>query len=160
MERELGRSLHVLTARLDREADRMLRAEAGLSYSRFLALYLISAWGAETQRGLAELLGVTEPSVSRTVRVLEGSGLVEVSTDPGGGNRRRLRLSEAGEQCVKRWGGLLEERLAELVHSTGIPYETYVGYTKRLLATLQECELATGATSALAVGPARQRRTR
>lgn len=138
----------------------MLGAEAGLSYSRFLALYLIGAGGAETQRGLAELLGVTEPSVSRMVRVLEGSGLVVVSADPGGGNRRRLRLSEAGEQCVRRWGGLLEERLAETVDTAGIPYETYVDYTKRLLATLQEGQRTTGPSSALAVGPVRRRKTR
>lgn len=138
----------------------MLRAEAGLSYSRFLALHLIGSGGAETQRGLAELLGVTEPSVSRTVRVLQDGGLVEVSADPGGGNRRRLRLSEAGEQCVKRWGGLLEERLAGLVDSVGVPYGTYVDYTKRLLATLQEGDGADGPTSGLAVGPGRQRRSR
>lgn len=160
MERELSRSLHVLTARLDREADRLLRDEAGLSYSRFLALHLIGSWGTETQRDLADLLGVTEPSVSRMVRVLEGSGLVEVSPDPGGGNRRRLRLSETGEQCVQRWGGLLEERLASLVYATGVPYETYVDYTKRLLATLEEQDRATGPTSALALAHGPRRRTR
>lgn len=66
----MSRSLHALTARLDRAPDRMLRAEAGLSHSRFLALYLVGASGAETQRALADLLAVTEPSVSRMLRRL------------------------------------------------------------------------------------------
>jgi DNA-binding MarR family transcriptional regulator len=127
----------------------MLRAEAGLSYSRFLALYLIGAAGAETQRALAELLGVTDPSVSRMIPVLEHSGLIEASAVTGGGNRRRLRLTGAGEEYVERWGGILEERLAKLVDASGIPYGAYVDYTKRLLATLEEGGRAATPTSAL-----------
>jgi DNA-binding MarR family transcriptional regulator len=127
----------------------MLRVEAGVSYSRFLALYLIGAAGAETQRALAELLGVTDPSVSRMIPVLEHSGLIEASAVTGGGNRRRLRLTGAGEEYVERWGGILEERLAKLVDASGIPYGAYVDYTKRLLATLEEGERAATPTSAL-----------
>jgi hypothetical protein len=41
MERNLSFNLHVLTARLDRAADRILRAERNVSYSRFLALTLV-----------------------------------------------------------------------------------------------------------------------
>jgi DNA-binding MarR family transcriptional regulator len=134
----------------------MLRAQAGLSYSRFLALYLIGTGGAETQRSLAEMLGVTDPSVSRMMRVLEGAGLVEATAGTGGGNRRRLRLTATGEQCVERWGGFLEERLAKLVDATGIPYGAYVDYTKRLLATLTEGGRAASPTSALAVGQHRR----
>jgi DNA-binding MarR family transcriptional regulator len=154
MERDLSRALHSLTARLDRAADRMLRAEAGLSYSRFLTLYLVGRWGAGTQRSLAELLGVTEPSVSRMIRVLERSGLLEARADPGGGNRRQLRLTGAGEQHVQRWGALLEERLAALVEASGVPYATYTDYTKRLLATLDAREPAANRWSPLAASSA------
>lgn len=157
MERDLSRSLHALTARLDRAADRMLRAEAGLSYSRFLALYLIGSWGADTQRSLAEMLGVTEPAVSRTARVLSSAGLLEVSAKQGGGNRRRLRLSNAGEQCVQRWGGELEQRLTSLVERSGIPYDTYVHHTKRLLAALEAGERTPEPTSGLASASERPR---
>ena len=154
--RDLSRSLHALTARLDRAADRFLRAEAGLSYSRFLTLYLVGGWGAETQRALAEMLGVTEPSVSRMIHVLERSGLLEAVAEPGGGNRRRLRLTEAGEHCVQRWGGLLEERLAELVDASGIPYTTYLDYTRRLLDALEAGEPAMRRSSALTPRQPRQ----
>jgi DNA-binding MarR family transcriptional regulator len=136
MERDLSRSLHTLTARLDRAADGMLRAEAGLSYSRFLALFMVGSLGADTQRVLAERLGVTEPSVSRMTRVLGEAGLLEALADPAGGNRRQLRLTPAGEQVVKRWGSLLEERLAALVDASGVPYGKYAGYTKSLLKAL------------------------
>lgn len=108
MEHDLSRSLHTLTARLDRAADQILRVEAGLSYSRFLALFMIGSAGPGTQRALADRLGVTEPSVSRMTRALEEAGLVEAVADPAGGTatssaspRPALRLSRAGVACSR-----------------------------------------------------------
>ncbi|MGO9750386.1 MAG: MarR family winged helix-turn-helix transcriptional regulator [Solirubrobacteraceae bacterium] len=136
MDRTLSRKLHKLTARLDRAADARLRAEAGVSYSRFLALYMVGSEGADTQRALADRLGVSEPSVSRMVRVLADHEWLEVVPDPAGGNRNRLRLTLGGEQLVERWGGELEERLAGLLETVGVPYGTYLRHTDRLLRAL------------------------
>jgi DNA-binding MarR family transcriptional regulator len=141
VQQDLSRSLHALTARLDRAADAILRAEAGLSYSRFLALFMVRSLGADTQRALAERLGVSEPSVSRMTRVLSEEGLLRVVADPGGGNRRQLTLTPAGEQLVKRWGGELEKRFAALVEDAGVPYRTYAEHTRRLLEQLGAPEL-------------------
>jgi DNA-binding MarR family transcriptional regulator len=140
MSKDLSRSLHALTGRLDRAADTLLRDEAGLSYSRFLTLFIVRSLGADTQRALAEGLGVSEPSVSRMTRVLAEEGLLRVEPDPGGGNRRRLTLTPAGEQIVKRWGTRLEERFAALVEDAGVPYRTYADHTQRLLAQLDQLE--------------------
>ena len=134
--RDLSRSLHKLTARLDRAADAILPAEAGMSYSRFLALDMVGSEGADTQRALAERLGVSEPSVSRMVRVLADGGWLQTLPDPAGGNRNRLRLTPSGEQLVQRWGAELEERLAALLETAGVPYRTYRTHTMRLLAAL------------------------
>jgi DNA-binding MarR family transcriptional regulator len=137
VERDLSRSLHKLTARLDRAADTLLREEAGVSYPRFLALYMVGLEGADTQRALAERLGVSEPSVSRMVRVLAEAGLLETRPDPLGGNRNRLSLTSAGEHLVLRWGIGLEERLAGLLEHAGVPYRAYLTHTKRLLEALE-----------------------
>lgn len=137
IDRDLSRSLHKLTARLDRAADAMLRSEAGVSYARFLALYMVGLEGADTQRALADRLGVSEPSVSRMVRVLTGSGWLEAFADPGGGNRHQLRLTTAGADLVERWGGELEERFAALVESARVPYRAYRAHTRRLLGALE-----------------------
>lgn len=107
-----------------------------MSYSRFLALYMVGAEGADTQRALAERLGVSEPSVSRMVRVLAERGWLESVPDPAGGNRNQLRLTATGEQLVGRWGAELEERLGALLEAAGVPYRTYLAYTNRLLAAL------------------------
>jgi DNA-binding MarR family transcriptional regulator len=132
----LSRNLHKLTARLDRAADQLLRTEAGISYARFLALYMVGLEGADTQRALADRLGVSEPSVSRMVRVLGEGGWLETLPDRGGGNRNHLRLTAAGEALVQGWGGQLEERLAALLEAAGVPYRTYLTHTKRLLTAL------------------------
>lgn len=136
MDLTLSRKLHKLTARLDRAADVRLRTDAGVSYPRFLALYMVGSEGAGTQRALAERLGVSEPSVSRMVRVLADHQWLEVVPDPAGGNRNRLQLTLAGEQLVQRWGGELEERLAGLLEAVGVPYGTYLSNTERLLRAL------------------------
>jgi DNA-binding MarR family transcriptional regulator len=140
MERDLSLGLHTLTARLDRAADRILRAEQDLSYRRFLVLFMVGLLGTPTQRALAERLGVTEPSVSRMIGALAGTGLLDAHPDPAGGNRRRLGLTPSGRELVQRCGELLEGRLAALVEASGVPYDVYARYTNQLLAALDSAE--------------------
>ncbi|GAA3589164.1 hypothetical protein GCM10022419_084460 [Nonomuraea rosea] len=140
MAHHLSFDLHVLTARLDRAADRILRAEYNVSYRRFLALTLVGELGASTQRALADALGVTEPSVSRMTGVLAAEGLLDVQPDPGGGRRRRLSLTDKGKQLVASVQQGLEERLAALVAHSGVPYEDYAKHTAQLLATFDQAE--------------------
>jgi DNA-binding MarR family transcriptional regulator len=140
MERNLSFDLHVLTARLERMADRILRAEYNVSYRRFLALTLVGQLGASTQRALADCLGVTEPSVSRMTAVLAGEGLLEVQPDPAGGRRRRLTLTDTGKELVASVQDGLEERFAAIVADSGVPYTDYAQHTQRLLTTLDRLE--------------------
>ncbi|MEW9533673.1 MarR family winged helix-turn-helix transcriptional regulator [Microbispora sp. NPDC049125] len=140
MEHGLSFSLHVLTARLDRAADRILRAEHHVSYSRFLVLALVGELDGSTQRVLADYLGVTEPSVSRMTGVLAGEGLLDVRPDPAGGNRRRLGLTERGAQLVAAGSRTLEDRLAMVVAESGVPYDRLLGYTTQLLETFDRLE--------------------
>lgn len=131
----LSYELHKLTARLDRAADGLLRSRAGVSYSRFLALFAVSQ-GAASQRELARWLGQTEPSTSRMVGVLATKGWLNATTVKGAGNRRRLQLTESGDELVDRCGHLLEERFKDLVERSGVPYAAYQRHTRRLLSQL------------------------
>lgn len=135
---ELTFDLHVLTGRLDRAADRILQAEYGLSYRRFRALLAVGELGGTTQRGLAQALEVSEPSVSRMTGVLTGTGLLEAQPDPAGGNRHQLTLTGRGKDVVQRARELLERRFAELVDRSGVSYADYARDTRRLIATLDE----------------------
>lgn len=137
MDGNLSFDLHALTARLDRSADRILRAEYNLPYRRFLVLLITGEEGAATQRTVAERLGVTEPSVSRMTGVLAEAGLIEAAADPAGGNRRRLALTPAGKQLVDQCRDLLERRFADLVERSGVSYPEYARQTRQLLTVLE-----------------------
>jgi len=134
---DLSFDLHVLTARLDRSADRILRTEYGVSYRRFLTLLTVAEWGAATQRTVAERLGISEPSASRMTGILVELGLLESPIDPAGGNRRRLTLTVRGEQMVHECRDLLESRFADLVERSGVSYAGYARNTKLLLKALE-----------------------
>jgi DNA-binding MarR family transcriptional regulator len=133
---DLTFDLHRLTARLDRAADRILTDALGVSYRRFLALLLVQQLDSPTQRALAEALDVTEPSASRMTAALVAAGLLEAGAAAGGGNRRSLALTPAGTEVVTRSRALLEQRFAELVTRSGVPYATYHRHTRTLLAAL------------------------
>ncbi|MET8912585.1 MarR family transcriptional regulator [Micromonospora sp. NPDC004551] len=132
----LGLELHTLVSRLERAGDRILQAGHGMSYRRFMVLVTVGELEACTQRALADSLAVTEPSISRMIAALAGTGLLTVAPDPAGGNRRRIALTDAGRKLVERAGTELIGRLTELVESSGVPFGTYLAYTRRLNAAL------------------------
>ncbi len=131
----LSYELHLLTARLDRAADGLLRRQEGVSYARFLALFAVGE-GARSQRELATWLGQSEPSTSRMVGVLVDEALLTAARTVGAGNRRQLALTEAGVGLVERCGHLLEDRFADLMARSGISYLLYQQTTRRLLDQL------------------------
>jgi len=137
---DLSFDLLALTARLDRSADRILRAELDVSFRRYLALLIVGELGTATQRALAERLGVSEPSVSRMTGVLAETGLLDAQADPGGGNRRRLCLTVPGRHLVEQGRDLLERRFVDLVTGSGVPYVDYARHTTLLIAALNAAE--------------------
>lgn len=133
----LGLELHTLVSRLERAGDQILRAQHGLSYRRFMVLFMVGGLGRSTQRALAESLAVTEPSISRMVGALAATGLLTVAPDPGGGNRRQISLTEAGQELMARAGTDLITQLTRLVDASGVPFDTYLAHTQRLNAALE-----------------------
>jgi DNA-binding MarR family transcriptional regulator len=133
---DLSFDLHVLTARLDRSADRILQAEFGLSYRRFRTLLTVGRLGTATQRAVADDLGISEPSASRMTGVLVGTGLLDAHPDPAGGNRKQLSLTVEGKEVVERCRALLEQRFIGLVQRSGVSYDEYARSTRLLLAAI------------------------
>ena len=145
MSGELAFEIHALTARLDRAADRLLSAEMGISYRRFLVLFMVDRLGASTQRALAEALDVSEPSVSRMTGLLESAGLLDVSPAPSG-NRRSLSLTPQGRGLAQKCEKLLSDRLATVVENSGIPAAAFVRHTRRLSAALDDAGRTAGSS--------------
>ena len=93
---DLAYELHDLVRTLDREAERMLRP-LNLTYNRYLALEIVGEHPGVSGAQLARALGITEASCSALVRRLIADGLAADLAQKGGGNVRRLHLTENGE---------------------------------------------------------------
>lgn len=99
---------------------RRLRQEAatGLPLSSLSALAVIDARGPLSLGTLADLEGVTPPTVTRIVQRLETERLVERTTDPDDKRVNYLRATEAGRGLLARSrdrrNAWLAERLAAL----------------------------------------------
>jgi DNA-binding MarR family transcriptional regulator len=131
-------ALHALVAVLDRAADDILQERLGITFNRYLTLLTLQRLGQVTQRELAAELGVSEPSVSRTVPVLADEGFLTVTSVAGGGNRRRVELTAVGEKLVDDAADLLEDSFAQLMSAAGVEQNQILGITHPLLGVLAD----------------------
>jgi DNA-binding MarR family transcriptional regulator len=129
-------ALHALVAVLDRAADQILRERLGITYSRHLTLLTLQRLGSATQRELAAELGVSEPSVSRSVPLLTDEGFLTVTSVAGGGNRRQVELTSAGEKLVDEAADILEDAFAQLMETTGVNRDQIFAITNPMLGVL------------------------
>jgi DNA-binding transcriptional ArsR family regulator len=68
------------------------------------------ATGEATVMELAEPFAVTQPAISRHLKVLEGAGLIVRRVE---GTKRPCRLAPAGIDAVDQWLAMLREALAK-----------------------------------------------
>ena len=68
------------------------------------------ASGEATVMELAEPFEMTQPAISRHLKVLEGAGLIVRRVE---GTKRPCRLAPAGTEPVDRWLAMLREALAK-----------------------------------------------
>lgn len=114
---QLAATMRGAITRLNRRL-RRARPISELTQSQLSALTSLELNGALTPKELADAERVQPPSVTRTVAVLEGRGLVQRTPHPTDGRQVILAPTEQGRQIVVRdrrardaW---LARRLAEL----------------------------------------------
>jgi len=86
-----------------------------LTGTQRLALYEIGTNGPMRLVRLAELLGVTAPTASRAVDVLEGQGLVERHPDPEDRRAQRIDLTDDGRTRFDERQALARDAFAPAV---------------------------------------------
>jgi DNA-binding MarR family transcriptional regulator len=129
-------ALHALVAVLDRAADRILQERLGISFNRYLTLLTLQRLGTATQRELATELGVSEPSVSRSVPALTDAGFLTVTSVLGEGNRRRVELTAVGEKLVDEAAEVLEDAFAQVMTAAGVSAQQILAITDPMLGVL------------------------
>lgn len=130
-------ALHAVVSLLDKAADGILRDRLDLTFARFLTLLTVQRLGTTTQRALAAELGLSEPSVSRSVAALARDGWLSVASVPGTGNRRKVELTDAGTAVVDEAADTLEAAFATVLEAAGLSADGVLAVTTPLLTTLK-----------------------
>jgi DNA-binding MarR family transcriptional regulator len=109
----IGARLRRLSERIDREAGAVY-AQLGVPFEqRWMGvLNQLVLRGPQSVGELAQVLGISHPSVSQTRRSLQAAGLVAERPDPRDARRRTLHLTPEGVALVTRlkpiWAALIE----------------------------------------------------
>jgi len=88
--------------------DRLDRAFFALSDPTRRAILARLALGEATVLQLVEPFEMTQPAISRHLKVLERAGLISRRVD---GTRRPCRLNEDGVAAIERWTGMMRDAL-------------------------------------------------
>lgn len=93
---KLGR----LSSRLEVEAETELKVSFGLTFSQFKIIDALSRCDEVTQRGLADIIGVTPAVVTKQAEILADRGLILQELNPRSRREKLLRLTEKGQKAA------------------------------------------------------------
>ena len=104
---ELANLLHHLVALLARESDQILQEQLGIWLSQYKILSSLHEHPHVQQRMIAQLLGQTEASISRQIKLLTERGMLRAVPNPSNQREhltdltpRGLRMIEAAERVL------------------------------------------------------------
>jgi DNA-binding MarR family transcriptional regulator len=83
-----------------RHMEATILAPDKLSWTSFVALWVLWVWGEMESRDLAAAIGISRPTSTGVVTTLEGRGWVERRKNPDDGRMVRVALTEAGERKI------------------------------------------------------------
>ncbi len=94
---------------------RIVRYEArdlGIRWTALMVLKGLSLLGAVTQRTLADVEQVTEPTMTVLLEQMQKRGWIKRSRDPGNGRIKLVAITPRGERELTNAGRILRARLA------------------------------------------------
>lgn len=100
---------------------RRLQSAAGLSHGLLSSLAVIAKRGPLRLSDLAQLEGVSAPTMTRAVAELESRGYVVRSPDPEDGRAVLIAAAEAGDQALVAARSARARVIAELLASLDAP---------------------------------------
>ncbi len=104
-----------LTDKIMKNVDKIVRYEArdlGIRWTALMVLKDLSLLGPVTQRTLADVEQVTEPTMTVLLRDMQKRGWITRSRDPSNARTKRVAITAKGTRELKEAGRVLRERLA------------------------------------------------
>ena len=106
-------TLNHVVGELNKNADRILREEFGLTYSQFLFLVHLHSAGTVSSSVLAKNMGVSRAAVSKRFLWFTSRGLVRSGHAPSDNRVLTLSVTSRGKKLVAQMSDHLEQRFRE-----------------------------------------------
>lgn len=114
VDRRLFLLIEIAARRLNREAGKRLKAEAGVSAAQAGVLFLLLRRGQRRMGGLSKTLSLNPPAVTGLVDRMVKAGLVTKTTDQTDGRGAMVALTPEGTRAAERADGVLRDLNAGL----------------------------------------------
>ena len=114
VDRRLFLLIEIAARRLNREADKRLKDEAGVSAAQAGVLFLLLRRGQRRMGGLSKTLSLNPPAVTGLVDRMVKAGLVTKETDQSDGRGAMVALTKAGMTAAESADHVLRELNAGL----------------------------------------------
>lgn len=114
VDRRLFLLIEIAARRLNREADKRLKAEAGVSAAQAGVLFLLLRRGQRRMGSLSKTLSLNPPAVTGLVDRMVRAGLVTKTTDQTDGRGAMVALTAGGSEAAERADIVLRDLNADL----------------------------------------------
>ncbi len=98
----LGYLLHHLSFVLDRQSDQVLQDQLGIGFSQYKILSVLKWHAGIQQKQIANYLGQTEASISRQIKIMHDSGLLQSRVSPNSKREHITSLTTKGEDLANQ----------------------------------------------------------
>ncbi len=95
-------NLHRAAGAIRNHFEQTVLAEAGLSWTGFVVLWVTWIWDSLETRDVAEEAGISKGTLTGVVKTLEGKGLVQRVPMPADGRLVLVQITDAGRDLMSR----------------------------------------------------------
>lgn len=95
-------NLHRAASAIRNHFEQTVLAEAGLSWTGFVVLWVTWIWDSLETRDVAEEAGISKGTLTGVVKTLEGKGLVQRVPMPADGRLVLVQITDAGRDLMFR----------------------------------------------------------
>ncbi len=108
----LGYLLHHFSTELDAQSDEILQTNLNVGFSQFKILLALNSKNSVQQKEIARMLGQTEASVSRQVKIMQKMGIITSKVNPNNRRERQVVLTANGTKVLQSATALLNRQFS------------------------------------------------
>lgn len=139
-EYKVTNSIFELANTMRKVATKILKDEFDTSFSNYQALAVLDDWGEITQHKLATYLMISDPAVSRIVKILEDEGYVTRRNNPNQKRQQLVSITTHGKEIHSVCRHRLESVFANTLADANVDLDIYKQNTRSIINAIHKQE--------------------